>query len=237
MRLYIGIAIGLALGMGLMVILPQGPAPVVLAQGTPSGNGDVNGDGMLTVSDAVYLLHYLFQLGPAPVPLEGGRGLPATGQTECYDSDGNVIDCGSADYPGQDGFYQTGCPSAGRFVDNGDGTVTDTCTGLMWQQETAPGGVSYSWQEALQYCEGLELGGHTDWRLPNVRELQSIVDYGRYEPAIDPIFGAVSGWYWSSSTSVFFPGGAWVVVFGDGFVNVDYKGIDFYFVRAVRTGP
>ena len=66
-----------------------------------------------------------------------GSSLPATGQTTCYDTEGNVINCGSAEWPGQDGFYQAGCPSAGRFVDNGDGTVTDSCTGLVWQKDTA----------------------------------------------------------------------------------------------------
>jgi len=45
--------------------------------------------------------------------------LAATGQTKCYDAAGAEIDCASADFPGQDGFYQVGCPSAGRFVDNG----------------------------------------------------------------------------------------------------------------------
>jgi hypothetical protein len=56
------------------------------------------------------------------------------------------------------------------------------------------------WCNALAYCEDLELGGHDDWRLPNVRELQSILDYGRSSPAIDPIFGALPSFYWSSTS-------------------------------------
>jgi hypothetical protein len=117
----------------------------------------------------------------------------------------------------------------GRFVDNGDGTVTDT--GLTWQQETAPD--MYTWAEALQYCEGLELGGETDWRLPNVRELESIVDFGRYNPAIDPVFSAESSWYWSSSSSVGGPSRAWHVSFTDG--RVSHGGKDgACYVRAVR---
>jgi hypothetical protein len=152
-----------------------------------------------------------------------------------------VIDCASADWPGQDGFYGKGCPTAERYVDNQDGTVTDTCTGLMWQKATADkdgnGTIDDSdrmpWQNALQYCESLEFAGHSDWRLPNVRELQSIVDYGRYSPSSDPIFGAESGWYWSSSTYVSLPSYAWFVGFYDGLVfsgDKDYGG----FVRAVR---
>ena len=77
------------------------------------------------------------------------------------------------------------------FVDNGDGTISDHATGLMWQK--ADDGVARDWEEALAYAENLELGTHSDWRLPNAKELQSIVDYTRSpqttnSPAIDPIF-------------------------------------------------
>jgi len=134
---------------------------------------------------------------------------------------------------GQDGFYQAGCPTAGRFTDNGDGTVTDNRTGLMWQKKTALG--TYMWQEALKYCENLSLAGHDDWRLPNVRELQSIVDYGRRNPSIDPVFGAVSSFYWSSSTYVHYPPYAWIVSFHYGYVGGHDKTFGHY-VRAVRRG-
>ena len=205
------------------------------APGKPCGNGDVNGDGNIDIADAIYLLSYLFGGGAAPVACASSSGgsLPATGQTVCYNTAGDVIACSSADWPGQDGFYRRGCSMEGRFVDNGDGTVTDLCTGLMWQQETAP--ETYNWQNALKYCEGLDLAGYTDWRLPNVRELRSIVDYGRWEPAIDPVFGAVALWYWSSSTSVAGPYDAWSVNFHWGYVHLGnpYKAKTYY-VRAVR---
>ena len=113
--------------------------------------------------------------------------------------------------------------------------MTDNCTGLMWQQDTAPG--TYTWQEALKYCEGLDLGGHDDWRLPNVRELHSIVDYGRVLPAIDPVFGAQSDWYWSSSSSAAFPDVAWDVRFYDGNVFRGSRKGGGGFVRAVRNAP
>ncbi len=81
------------------------------------------------------------------------------------------------------------------FADNGDGTITDHGTGLTFTQ--VDDGVGRTWQEALAYCESLGSGGLTDWRLPNAKELQSIVDYTRSpdttgSPAIDPVFGVTS---------------------------------------------
>jgi len=67
-----------------------------------------------------------------------------------------------------------------EFVDNGDETVTDVANGLMWQKangQQSETDYQFSWNQALAYCEGLELAEHTDWRLPSVVELQSLVDY------------------------------------------------------------
>lgn len=78
-----------------------------------------------------------------------------------------------------------------RLIDNRDGTVTDQATGLIWQQ--ADSGRGMDWEDALAYAESLQLGGHDDWRLPNAKELQSLVDYARSpdatgSAAIDPVF-------------------------------------------------
>jgi len=216
--------------------------------GVPLGNGDVNGDGVYDISDAVYFLYWRFLGGPAPVAIEcSPTGLPATGQTKCYTQEGEETECsGTGQYPGQDAFFKAGCPSEGRFVDNKDDTVTDTCTGLMWQKNTADvdgnGSIGdedrLNWRGALKYCESLSFAGHDDWRLPNVRELQSIVDYGRVNPAIDPIFGALSDWHWSSSSNVLNPYLAWVVYFSGGFVTSGLDDVGFYgYARAVRSGP
>ena len=76
-----------------------------------------------------------------------------------------------------------------------------------------------------------------DWRLPNVRELQSIVDYGRVNPAIDPVFGALSSvWYFSSTPYEDSPADAWSVRFNLGDVRKDVK-VSLNSVRAVRSGP
>ncbi len=78
-----------------------------------------------------------------------------------------------------------------NLIDNGDGTISDLATGLMWQK--ADDGVARNWEETLVYAEGQSLAGHNDWRLPNIKELQSIVDYTRapqttQSPAISPLF-------------------------------------------------
>jgi len=109
------------------------------------------------------------------------------------------------------------------FVDNGNGTVSDTVTGLMWQKgdsQNDAGG--RTWEEALNYCESLTLpsGGYSDWRLPNVRELETLVDWDRYAPAINTTYfpDCRSSYYWSSSTYAYYPGYAWTVDFYNGYV-------------------
>ena len=92
-------------------------------------------------------------------------------QTKCYDNAGNVIDApdpGEA-YYGQDAQYQGILTS---YTDNGDGTVTDNNTGLMWQQTPPTDKMSYD--DTVEYVENLELGGYTDWRLPTIKESFSI---------------------------------------------------------------
>ncbi|TET49398.1 MAG: DUF1566 domain-containing protein, partial [Anaerolineales bacterium] len=91
-----------------------------------------------------------------------------------------------------------------EFVDNGDGTVTDLATGLVWMLSDSGaygagsgGDGALYWEEALSWCEDLSLAGLSDWRLPDAKELQSIVDYSRSpatsnSPAIDPIFNTTS---------------------------------------------
>ena len=128
---------------------------------------------------------------------------------------------------------------------DGDGTVTDTCTGLMWQQDTADvngdgvinNGDQVIWCDALAYCENLDFAGHDDWRLPNVRELQSIVDYSLNFPAIDPVFNAATGQpFWSSTSKNSTGELAWLVGFVAGTVEIVAKSFNRY-LRAVRNAP
>ena len=128
--------------------------------------------------------------------------------------------------------------SADSYTDNGDGTVTDTSTGLTWQQTSASNHMK--WEQALAYCEGLNLGGYTDWRLPTKKELESLVDYSRYNPAINMTYfpSAVStqmSGNWSSTTLAGSAISAWGVNFYFGYNYLTNKLYSCY-VRAVRGG-
>lgn len=159
--------------------------------------GDVNDDGFIDVSDPILLLAHIFDGAPLAPDCPSGP-LLATGQTTCESNDNEIL-CGDQNFPGQDGDYQAGIPIAGRFVDNGDGTVSDTVTGLMWQSGEAF--APLTWEQALVYCDDLGVASHTDWRLPNVRELHSLMDFGGEAPSfgLDPVFSGPSSSFWSST--------------------------------------
>ena len=91
------------------------------------------------------------------------------------------------------------------------------------------------WCEALTYCENLSLAGHDDWRLPNVLELLSIVDYGS-RSGVDAVFAEFLGMCWSSTSFTANPKDAWLVSFGVKVVYEDYNKGKFHSVRAVRGG-
>ncbi len=120
-----------------------------------------------------------------------------------------------------------------RFINNRNGTITDTLTGLMWQQKTA-GPMTH--QEALDYCIKLSLGGYSGWRLPNIKELQSLVDYTRYNPAIDTsaFLRIISfTYYWSSTTDANNMYYAWYISFFSGCIGAVSK-LYGHYVLAVR---
>jgi len=139
-------------------------------------------------------------------------------------------------------FMCTTAVFAGSFTDNGNGTVTDGVTNLMWQQcsdglSTGCTGTAatVTWNNAIVYCEGLSLGGFTDWRLPNVKELKSIADTTKSRPAIDAVYfpNTIALRYWSSTSYAADTTNAWFVYFDDGFADGIGKSTVFY-VRCVR---
>ena len=224
-------------------------------------SGDVNGDGARNLSDAVYLLSWLFRNGPAPVPTECPRvatdSLVGTGQSSCFDTEGAIVSCASGEFPGQDGFYRRGCAGQDgtRLQDLGDGTLLDVCTGLQWQI-VQPGAPSLDWGEALRMAESAvltrdgtwttdsgeaeERGGvlHDDWRLPNVRELASLVLYDRVGPSAEQSAGIQPAGYWSSTTSAARPSDGWCINFWAGSVETVDKvaKLKIILVRA-RSSP
>jgi hypothetical protein len=170
-------------------------------------------------------------------------GIAKTGQTGCWDQFGDPVDCAGT---GQDGEYRAGVSVDPRFTDNGNGTVTDNLTGLIWLQDANCLGVR-TWTSALSDANNLADGscGLTDssvagdWRLPNLKELQSLFDYGQRSPAFPsghPFSGMqLSGYYWSSTTVNDIFHAAWDVSLNSGFVGNEYKTAAGY-VWAVRGG-
>lgn len=123
-----------------------------------------------------------------------------------------------------------------RFIDNGDGTVSDTHLRLMWSRGTLnEREVGYAAAERL--CADLRLGGYSDWRLPTIEQLFALADRARSEPAIDTAVFSVTrlDWYWSRTPSAWAPLAYWIVSFGNGLAS--YTAPDNYlggYVRASR---
>ena len=112
--------------------------------------------------------------------------------------------------------------------------VKDTTSNLEWQDNEV--GTEVTWEDTLERCESLELDGHSDWRVPNINELTSIVDKSKYSPAIRSVFeNTSSSNYWSASTGESYKYNAWGVYFSYGYMYSNLKGNNLY-VRCVRDG-
>ena len=177
--------------------------------------------------------------------------IPRTGQESCWDSAGDLVDCVET---GQDGDFRSGIawPNP-RFKDNDDGTITDNLTGLTWLKNANCFG-ERTWPQALNDCNTLENGfcGLSDgsmagqWRLPNKRELDSLVHLGFYDPSIpnttgtgqwsedDPFQNVQSSWYWSSNTRSNIASSAWSVGFLIGASNLGGKSGTPHYVWPVK---
>lgn len=152
--------------------------------------------------------------------------VPKTGQTTSYRA-------------GDDGDIEEGVAwPTPRFLDHGNGTVTDNLTGLMWAKDANLPGRTWYWDAAIDFCNSLDLGSHTDWRLPNVRELLSLIDHGVYSPPLPaghPLTGVNNNYYWSSTVPNHYPTIAWRVGFNYGYVDTATKSTYNAYVWPVRT--
>ena len=176
----------------------------------------------------------------------GSFTIPKTGITTCYDFGGNTINCSGT---GQDGEFQMGVASPEpRLSSNGDLTVTDNLTGLVWSKDANSAGSAMKWQAALDYIKHLndqQYLGYNDWRLPNINELASLYING-YGGFVNIPYSMTNGWigsdsYWSSSTFLDSPDKAMVrnlynyVYLSNNYVSNDSKSSDYY-VWPVRGG-
>jgi hypothetical protein len=193
-----------------------------------------------------------------PVGKKNHAPVEKTGQTGCWDSSGSYISCTGT---GQDGEYQKGVAwPTPRFTDNSDGTVTDNLTGLIWLKNANCPNALKTWSEALTFANSLYDGWTGDggggdcglsdgssageWRLPNIRELLSLIDFGHAYPALPhtaalpsgyPFTGVQSDYYWSSTTGAGTPDDAWSVFLARGDAAYGSKDNAFY-VWPVRGG-
>jgi len=174
-------------------------------------------------------------------------GLPRTGQTACWDTNGNQIACAGT---GQDGEEQAGTAlPAPRFSDNGNGTVSDTLTGLVWLKNANCVGINPKpWAFALGSANNLSSGtcGLTDgsvageWRLPNRKELLSLINRQQVDNSVwlnaSGFSGVQPGIYWTSSTSAQSGYYAWCVDMKESKTSLFHKVYSSFYVWPVRDG-
>jgi len=212
----------------------------------------------------VGLLVFLSMLWAGAVWAGQVAPVPQTGQTTCYDliTSAELFSCVDT---GQDGELQSGLTlPTPRFTDKGDGTIKDNLTGLFWLKN-AHCVIDLNWENALDFVKNLNAGrivtpqldcgdtsgrrgnSQTDWRLPNIREMLSLIDFAFSSPAIsntegtgsatagDPFTNLQPTVYWTSTTSAGVADHAWVVDVTDGIIGFDVKNT-LHPITAVRGG-
>ena len=204
----------------------------------PTNTGDDSDDGSITKPQGQFWTSNFYQLSIENLGIDSAFGVNhATGHIKAYPCEADQI-MGKYVRAVRGNLY-----GVNDFVDNGDSTITDNATGLMWAQSDSESGMD--WETALAYAEDSSYAGYDDWRLPNVKELQSIVDYSGVFPAIDPIFmitgitneagNADYPYFWTStsagSTAASDYYYAWYVAFG---YAVGPDGNDTHGAGAVR---
>ncbi|MEJ2695744.1 MAG: DUF1566 domain-containing protein [Candidatus Sulfobium sp.] len=171
-----------------------------------------------------------------PVRGEGNGILASTGQTLCYDPGGQCIPCEGT---GQDGAFRFGLPLPEPRFEVRDEVVIDRLTVLCWKRCADLAGGPVTWSDALEAVERLNQGSkrRDRWRLPNINELESLVDCDAHSPALPPghPFESVRESYWSSTTSMFESDWAWALYLTKGATGVGQKKGPHFFVWAVSA--
>ncbi|MCC6274398.1 MAG: DUF1566 domain-containing protein, partial [Leptospiraceae bacterium] len=206
----------------------------------------------------------IYDYSATVAPFINGTAFPATVTNWYWSSTidaANTTDSWTIDFSaGQNGIsslprtnlYPVRCVSGPAnnptltYTDNGDGTVKDNATGLIWQKcnygknndSTCSGtSTSSNWLTAVSNCAGLGLAGRS-WRLPNIQELKTLVDHtkasgSKINTTVFPAASSANNW--SSTSLIGAPSGAWAVLFGTAISNGSTKGTTYHH-RCV-TGP
>jgi hypothetical protein len=137
-----------------------------------------------------------------------------TGQITCHDAGGRTIDCAGT---GQDGEFKSGVAWPAQRFEVLDNAVLDRLTGLVWTKNANRAEFPLAWQEALDHIATMNrdrISGSADWRLPNRRELRSLMSHQTRMPALPeghPFVNVFSGWYWTSTTAAINTAYAWYI--------------------------
>ncbi|MBP7432839.1 SUMF1/EgtB/PvdO family nonheme iron enzyme [bacterium] len=165
-----------------------------------------------------------------------------TGITKCYNNTEETTCPASGDFYGQDAQYLDKCVPRSYTI---SGSVIDNNTQLQWQRtlptsysgctKGSPVGTQCTWQESVNYCDGLYYSGFEDWRLPTRKELSTLADYGKNNPSIDlSVFPDTPGLsFWVSTQHLNDLSMAWFVDFSEGQVYFDEKN-NYKMVRCIR---
>jgi hypothetical protein len=187
--------------------------------------------------NAVYVDSSSFQITSA---FAGTVHLPKTGQRSCYDAVGAIISCSGT---GQDGEIQSGVLWQNPRYAVINECVTDQLTGLMWSKNGNMAGLK-TWQGALDFVASINSGnglcGYKDWRLPNILEMTSLINYQEKDAYnylnMQGFSDVVGSYYWTSTTNQYSPDSAWYVHLEDNFAyDYAHKTTNYWF-WPVRNG-
>lgn len=196
---------------------------VILAAGSALAQVAFSSDGLIESTSG----GFKFPDGTVQATAAVAAASADTGQTQCFDAAGMARACGGT---GEDGETQAGVTwPTPRFTDNGNGTITDNLTKLIWLKDGSCSGSTLLWQAALTWvanfnggstaCADYGAGTHADWRVPNIRELFSLLDFGNTNPPLPaghPFVNFQSNWYHTSTSNLVDPTGSFAVRFTDG---------------------